>query len=86
MFSLKKISSLALSLQTRPVYLFSKDGWKDRDEASEKVYISQAESKFWYYFRGNYQEIIEESLGGRGRSGVKSRIIRSKTSPNHAQI
>lgn len=46
MFSLKKISSLALSLQTRPVYLFSKDGWKDRDEASEKVYISQAESKF----------------------------------------
>lgn len=42
--SLRKLTSVALSLQMRPAMRFA-DNWKDRDEASEKVYISQAESK-----------------------------------------
>ncbi len=41
--SLRKLTTVALNLQLRPVYRFA-DNWKDRDEASEKVYISQAES------------------------------------------
>jgi hypothetical protein len=42
--SLRKLTSAALTMQTRPVYRFA-DNWKDRDEASEKVYITEAESK-----------------------------------------
>lgn len=41
--SFRKLTSLALSMQTRPFYCFA-DNWKDRDEASEKVFISQSES------------------------------------------
>jgi len=44
MQSLRKLSIMAINLQKRPIALFSKDNWKDRDEASEKVYISQTES------------------------------------------
>lgn len=43
--SVRKFASLAFSLQTRPVCRFA-DNWKDRDEASEKVYITEAESKY----------------------------------------
>ena len=42
--SFRKLTSVALSLQTKPVFLAS-DNWKDRDDAAEKVYISSAESK-----------------------------------------
>lgn len=45
MFALGRISSMAVRMTKRPVCLFSGDKWKDRDEAAEKVYISQAESK-----------------------------------------
>jgi hypothetical protein len=46
MQSLKKITSLFTRLNVRaPVYGFAADNWKDRDEAAEKVYITQAESK-----------------------------------------
>ena len=41
--SFRKLTSVALALQTKPVY-FSSDNWKDRDDAAEKVYISTAES------------------------------------------
>lgn len=41
--SFRKLTSVALALQTKPVY-FSSDNWKDRDDAAEKVYISSAES------------------------------------------
>lgn len=41
--SFRKLTSVALSMQTRPFYRFA-DNWKDRDEASEKVFISQSES------------------------------------------
>jgi len=44
MQSLRKLSIMTINLQKRPIALFSKDNWKDRDEASEKVYISQTES------------------------------------------
>ena len=33
------------TLNVRPVSCFAGDSWKDRDEAAEKVYISQKESK-----------------------------------------
>jgi len=45
MQSLRKTALLAARLTQRPVCLKS-DNWKDRDEASEKVYISQTESKY----------------------------------------
>ena len=41
--SFRKLASVTLRLQTKPVYFFA-DSWKDRDEAAEKVFISQAES------------------------------------------
>jgi hypothetical protein len=46
MISLKKISSIILRTPTRSIAMAfnSGDKWKDRDEAAEKVYISQAES------------------------------------------
>lgn len=28
---------------------FSNDGWKDRDQSAEKVYISQEESNLYFY-------------------------------------
>ena len=42
--SFRKAASFAYKLQVQPSYRFA-DNWKDRDEASEKVYISQAESR-----------------------------------------
>jgi hypothetical protein len=44
MISLRKIASLAVKLPFRNVAPFAGGNWKDRDEAAEKVYISQAES------------------------------------------
>lgn len=44
--SFRKLTAVALCLQTKPVY-FSSDNWKDRDDAAEKVYISTAESNTW---------------------------------------
>ena len=46
MQALRKISMVAICMQLayRPLARFSGDNWKDRDEAAEKVYISQAES------------------------------------------
>lgn len=41
--SFRKLTSVALTMQTRPLYRFA-DNWKERDEASEKVFISQSES------------------------------------------
>lgn len=34
------------SLNVRPVSCFAGDSWRDRDEAAERVYINQKESKF----------------------------------------
>ena len=36
--------AICMQLAYRPLARFSGDNWKDRDEAAEKVYISQAES------------------------------------------
>lgn len=44
MFSLRRVAtSLTRNLQ-RPIMMPFSDTWKERDEAAEKVYISQAES------------------------------------------
>ena len=50
MQAFKRVTSLAMRMPItyRPVALFSGDKWKDRDEAAEKVYISQTESKRGY--------------------------------------
>ena len=44
MLSFRKLSSLAINLQRPTVALFTSDKWKDRDAASEKVFVSQQES------------------------------------------
>jgi hypothetical protein len=46
MLSLTKLSTLARSLQRPMCATFSSDGWKKRDEAAEKVFVSQQESKY----------------------------------------
>lgn len=49
MFSLRRLTtSLTRGLQ-RPVMMPFSDTWKERDEAAEKVYISQAESMLSEY-------------------------------------
>ena len=67
MQALRKISMAAVRMQLayKPLARFSGDNWKDRDEAAEKVYISQAESTLSLP-RGNHQKIAKEG-GGRGR-------------------
>lgn len=48
MLSLRRISTLLFNQPTRRIAMsFSSNNWKDRDEAAEKVYISQAESKHY---------------------------------------
>ena len=44
MLALKNIFSLSKSIKLQKVALmnFSKDAWKDRDDAAEKVYITRA--------------------------------------------
>ena len=45
MISLRKVVGAVLRPGVRSVsYAFSNDPWKDRDDAAEKVYISQHES------------------------------------------
>ena len=46
MLSFRRITNLVFNQPTRRIAMsFSGNNWKDRDEAAEKVYISQAESK-----------------------------------------
>lgn len=46
MQSLKTISPLIVKLALKtPIFTYSGSAWKERDEAAEKVYINQAESK-----------------------------------------
>lgn len=65
---LKKFSSLLRLQSHTPAYLFA-DKWKDRDEASEKVYITEAESNPNPYVRDHSQEVTEEG-GDRVRSAL----------------
>ena len=44
MIALKKAAGVFLRSNARVNYAFSRDPWKDRDDAAEKVYISQQES------------------------------------------
>ena len=45
MIAFKRAASLLLRSNAKPLsYNFSKDAWKDRDEAAEKVFITQNES------------------------------------------
>ena len=44
MLSLRKISSLTRTLQKPMFAAFGYDNWKDREGASEKVFVSQQES------------------------------------------
>ena len=51
MISLRNIASLARNIKIQPKVIapFSSDRWKERDEASEKVYISKSESNNIFY-------------------------------------
>lgn len=44
MLSLRKITSLARTIQRPIAVTFASDKWKDRDAAAEKVFVSQQES------------------------------------------
>ena len=44
MLSLRKLTLLTRSLQKPIIAPFSSDKWKDRDQAAEKVFVSQQES------------------------------------------
>lgn len=44
MISLRKIAAMTVKLPFRNVAPFAGNNWKDRDDAAEKVYISQSES------------------------------------------
>ena len=45
MLSFRRITNLVFNQPTRRIAMsFSGNNWKDRDEAAEKVYVSQAES------------------------------------------
>jgi hypothetical protein len=47
MLSIRKLSTVLFSGQTKRIAMsFSGNNWKDRDEAAEKVFISQSESAF----------------------------------------
>ena len=47
MITFRRAASLFLRTNTRTVtFNFSGDKWKERDEAAEKVFITQNESKF----------------------------------------
>lgn len=48
MQSLRKAASIITQLNVHQSACgFTSDKWKDRDEASERVYISQAESNYY---------------------------------------
>lgn len=51
MIALRNIASLVKTIKIQPKVIapFSSDRWKERDEASEKVYISKAESNHIFY-------------------------------------
>ena len=44
MLSFRKLSFLARTLQKPMMAPFGSDSWKDRDAASEKLFVSQQES------------------------------------------
>lgn len=62
MISLRKIASFGkiIKLQQKQVALFT-DNWKERDEAAEKVYITRAESKLYFYVRINNEETSQKN-------------------------
>lgn len=69
---LKKFTPL-LRLTTRSPAFFFADNWKERDEASERVYITEAESNFCHDRRGHAQKTAEEG-GGRGRCATAEQL------------
>ena len=61
MLSLKKIVFLARTIQRPVSFGCASDKWKDRDQAAEKVYVSQQESTIDMICRTNPQETSQES-------------------------
>lgn len=53
MFGLRRLTSTLTKSLQKPIVMPFADTWKERDEAAEKVYISQAESRFLSYLRVN---------------------------------
>lgn len=54
-----------VTLRPQGVYQFSEKTWKERDDAAEKVYITQSESNRLMMFRTGNEEIVgEDELRG----------------------
>ena len=47
MIAFRRAASMILRSNAKPInYTFSKDVWKDREDAAEKVFITQQESRY----------------------------------------
>lgn len=65
MLTLRKITSLARTIQRPVSFGFAGDKWKDRDQAAEKVFVSQQESTLSMICRINPQKITQKSRTGQ---------------------
>lgn len=61
------LATKSMSFQGLGSYQFSEKTWKDRDEAAEKVYITQTESNRFYQSRTSN----EEAVGEDARRGIR---------------
>lgn len=62
MIAFRKLFTAVAPLKTgRVSFGFAGDRWKDRDEASEKVYITNAESIYAINGRGHHEKALEKS-------------------------
>ena len=47
MIAFRRAASMILRSNAKPInYAFSKDSWKERDDAAEKVFITQQERRY----------------------------------------
>lgn len=56
---LKKIAPM-LCLSTRTPLFYFANNWKDRDEASEKVYITEAESNLYVIVEDTLKKLLKK--------------------------
>ena len=61
MLALKKFTFLARTIQRPNSFGLSDDKWKDRDQAAEKVYVSQQESTFIWYVGQTLKKLLQKA-------------------------
>lgn len=71
---------------TRPSAIFRNSNWKERDEAAEKVYISQKESNPCSSLRVDIEETVAEGRTLIIGQGEQPAIILAQAEIDHGQI